>query len=90
MFQYLDDLIVPIPTFEQHVDILSKLLDRLKRCNFVWSMEKCQFCLPRLKYLGFVIDNDELHLNSNKISAILNIPVPRNLIEVPRYLGMAS
>lgn len=90
VFQYLDDLIVVIPTFEQHLEILSMIFDRLKRCNLVLSKEKCQFCLPRLKYLGFVIDASGLHVDPDKVSAIFNIPTPKNVSDVRKFLGMAS
>lgn len=77
VFQYLSDLIVATPTLQQHMEILL-------------SREKCKLCLPSLKCLGFVIYNNGLHVDPDKVSAILNIPTPKTVSEIRRFLGMAS
>ena len=56
VFVYLDDLIIVTPTFEEHIIILYKVLDRLKAAGFTINCEKCEFCSPSFKYLGFVVD----------------------------------
>lgn len=90
VFQYLDDLIIVTPTFEKHLEILQKVFNRLRSAKLVLSKEKCKFCLPRLRYLGFMIDNTGLHVDPEKVAAILNIPSPTSVTEVRRFLGMAS
>lgn len=51
---------------------------------------KCTFCRSELKYLGYVVDESGLHVDPEKVSAILNIRPPKNISEVRRILGITS
>ena len=43
-----------------------------------------------MRYLGFLVNESGLQIDPDKIEPILNYPVPRNLKEVRRFLGMAG
>lgn len=90
VFVYLDDIIVLSETFEQHLAILEKIFDRLVAAGLTLSREKCQFCRPELHYLGYVVDKRGLRVDPAKVEAILNIPTPKNVSDVRRFLGMCS
>lgn len=90
IFTYLDDIIVATETFEGHLNVLNAVYERLKDANLTINFDKCQFCRPSLRYLGFVVDRDGLHTDPKKIEAIQNYPRPRNTTEVKRFIGLAS
>lgn len=87
---YLDDIIVISPDFETHVRILGHVFDRLIAAGLTVSREKCQFCRPRLKYLGYVVDRYGLRVDPEKVEAILKISIPQSVTEVRSFLGMSS
>ena len=87
---YLDDIVVISPDFDTHLSILTKVLDRLQKAGLTVSREKCQFCMPRLKYLGYIVDGNGLHVDPDKVEAILRIPTPKTVTEIRRFAGMAS
>lgn len=43
-----------------------------------------------LVYLGFVILEEGLKMDIDKVKAIINWPIPRNVFEVRRFHGLAS
>lgn len=90
VFVYLDDIIILSADFETHLVILEKVLERLRQAGFVLSMDKCHFCRPQLKYLGYIIDKKGLHVDPEKVKAILGISTPTNASEVRTFLGMAA
>lgn len=90
VFVYLDDIIIISPDFDTHLNVLGKVLDRLIQAGLTVSQEKCHFCRPSLKYLGYVVDSRGLHVDVSKVEAMLNVPTPRNVKEVRRFVGMAS
>lgn len=90
VFVYLDDVIVISETFGQHLDILGKIFRRISAAGLTLSKEKCQFCRPELRYLGYVVDKQGLRVDPEKVSAILNIPVPKSVPEIRSFLGMCS
>lgn len=90
VFVYLDDIIVSAPTFEKHLEILQIVFERLKAANLTININKCKFCLPSLKYLGFVVDEKGLRTNPEKVTAMLEYPRPQTATEIKRFLGMCS
>lgn len=90
IFVYLDDIIVVSRTFEEHIDLLMRVLDRLRSANLTISLSKCCFFRKQLKYLGYVVDELGLRTDPDKIKAITDFPVPTCSKEVKRFLGTAS
>ena len=43
-----------------------------------------------LVYLGFVILEEGLNMDLDKVKAIINWPIPRNVFEVRSFCGLAS
>lgn len=89
-FAYLDDIVICTDDFEKHVDILREVFKRLKQAGLTVNKEKCAFCRPSLKYLGYIVDGNGLHVDPEKVEAILNLPTPKNTKEVRRIVGMTS
>lgn len=87
---YLDDIIIVSKDFEHHMKIPRKILDRLMEAGLTINFDKCHFCLPELKYLGYIINRDGLLVNPEKVSAITEFPRPGNAGAVKRFVGLAS
>lgn len=90
VFVYLDDVIICTPTFDEHVTVLKEVMKRIFSAGLTLNREKCQFCKPELKYLGYVINASGLLVDPEKVEAILKIPTPKSVSEVRRIVGMAS
>lgn len=90
VFVYLDDIVIVTQTFDKHLEVLKEVFDRLTAAGLTVRRDKCHFCLPELKFLGFVVDASGLHCDPDKVAAILNLPTPKNSTEVRRFLGIVS
>lgn len=90
LFVYLDDVILFSTTFDDHILLLREVLDKLKEANLTINLEKCNFFRKSINYLGFVVSEFGLHTDPNKVSAMLNYPLPRTFTEIKRFVGMAS
>ncbi|CAH2210808.1 jg24696, partial [Pararge aegeria aegeria] len=90
VFVFVDDIIVISPTFEEHIALLKRVLNKLKIANLTINFEKSKFFRNKLNYLGYVVDCKGLHADPTKIEAILNYKTPGNRKEVRRFLGTAS
>lgn len=90
IFAYLDDLIIATESFEEHCRLLQHVLDKLKMANLTVNFDKCKFCRPELKYLGFVVDRNGLRTDPEKVNTILNFPKPRTFTDMKRFLGLVS
>ncbi|KAG5886535.1 hypothetical protein JTB14_002032 [Gonioctena quinquepunctata] len=90
VFVYLDDVVVCTQTFEDHLRVLDEVFHRLREANITVSVEKCQFCKPEMRYLGYVVDRNGLHVDPDKVKAMLELPRPTNISEVRRVVGTFS
>lgn len=90
ILKYLDDIIIATPTLEKHFEVLELVFERLKTANLTLNKEKCYFCRPELKFLGFVINRSGIAVDPGKVEAIVNMPEPRTVKEVRRVIGMIT
>lgn len=90
VFIYLDDIIIVTSTFEKHLEVLEELFKRLKEAGLTLNREKCEFCRPELRYLGYCVNSSGLLVDPQKVEAILKIPSPKNVKEVRQIVGLAS
>lgn len=89
-FVYLDDIIIATPSFEKHMEVLEEVLKRLKSANLTINLEKCEFCRPSLKYLGYLLDEQGLRTDPDKVAAMLNFPRPKTVTELKRFIGLVG
>lgn len=89
-FTYLDDIVIATPTFEQHLEWLQRVIDKIDAAGLTINLEKCEFCRSQVKYLGFLVHKDGLKIDPEKMQPIMEYPAPKNLKQLRRLLGMAS
>lgn len=87
---YLDDILIFSRTKEEHLQHVCKVLEKLQWNKLLINLKKCTFLQKELIYLGFVIAENELKMDPEKVAAIVNWPSPKNLFEVRSLHGLAS
>lgn len=90
VFVYLDDVVICTNSFEKHIKVLKEVLRRICQAGLTLNQDKCCFCKPELKYLGYVVNAKGLLVDPEKVEAILRILPPKNVSEVRRIVGLAS
>lgn len=90
VFVYLDDIIIATDDFETHFDILSKLSQRITAAGLTISVSKSRFCMRSLKYLGYIVDENGIKPDPEKVSAIEEYPVPKTVKDVRRLIGLTG
>ena len=89
-FVYMDDILVCSDTFEDHLQHLESVFDRLRRVNLTLKPEKCFFVRREVKYLGHVISQSGISPDPDKTNKVMNIPVPSDVSSLRQFLGLAS
>ena len=85
----IDDLLVHGETQNQHDCRLHAVLKRLEE-SVTLNKSKCLFSVPSVKALGHVISAEGVSPDPDKVKAIVNIPVPKNVAEVRSFMGMVN
>ena len=87
---YLDDLLVYSKTFDDHMEHLERLLQRVTETGLKLKASKCQFLRREVTCLGHTISADGVSCESGKVECVQNWPTPTTTTELCSLLGFAS
>ena len=66
------------------------MLQHLEQAGLRLKREKCSFMLSSVEYLGYKISEKGLQPTDEKIIAIKNAPVPKNVSQLKSFLGLIN
>ena len=55
--------------------------------NVAINQKKCQFCTQSIEILGYIVENKSKRPNPDRLSALLNFPLPEDASSLRRLLG---
>ena len=87
---YLDDVLIVGHNFEEHLNNLKEVLNAIQNAGLKLKPSKCHFGQRSVKFLGFQIADTGLAPDPEKVKAIKEYPVPKDLTELRRFIGMIS
>ncbi|KAH7697125.1 gagpol and env protein precursor [Aphelenchoides avenae] len=90
VFIYLDDILIATKTLEEHLQVLEKVLTKLREYNLRLKPKKCAFLKTETAFLGHVISAEGLKTDAEKIEKLLAFPVPMNPTDMRSFLGLAN
>ena len=77
-------------TESEHIEQVLKVLRRLKERGLQLDIDKCEFSVPEVKYLGMYVGVNGVRMDPEKVSAILDWQTPKSVKEVQYFLGFAN
>jgi hypothetical protein len=83
---YVDDMIAKSKEGENHVQILKKLFERLRKYKLRLNPAKCSFGVKSGKLLGFMVSDKGIEMDPDKVKAIQSMPAPMNKKDVKGFL----
>jgi hypothetical protein len=86
---FIDHLIVFSNTAEEHAQRLEEVLCRLDEANLQLDHGKCVIAQPELCYLGYVLSENSVSASPDKVTAVRQYPVPKNIKDVRAFFGLA-
>ena len=86
---YLDDILIHSETLREHVKHLETVFKRFKHYNVSINWNKSKFNIPKVKYLGCVIDENGIHPSTEIINRF-KFKVPTTKKELQRILGFIN
>ena len=87
---YLDDILVIGKTFDEHLNNLGLVFNRLRKAGLKLKPSKCFICRKQVTYLGHVVSPDGIATDPAKTEKVVNWPIPTCQREVQQFLGLVS
>jgi hypothetical protein len=87
---YLDDIVIFDSDEGKHESHVRQVLEILRENKLYCKLEKCQFSVKQISYLGYIISHKGVKMDPVKVAAVINWPIPRNVKELRMFLGFSN
>nr|GEZ31260.1 putative reverse transcriptase domain-containing protein [Tanacetum cinerariifolium] len=75
---------------QEHGEHFKLILELLKKEKLYAKFSKCEFWIPRVQFLGHVIDSRGIHVDPAKIESGKDWASPKTPTEICQFLGLAG
>ncbi|GJR30478.1 putative reverse transcriptase domain-containing protein [Tanacetum coccineum] len=87
---FIDDILIYSKNKQEHEEHLKLILELLKKEELYAKFSKCEFWIPKVQFLGHVIDSKGIHVDPAKIESIKDWASPKSPTEIHQFLGLAG
>ncbi|GJX30223.1 putative reverse transcriptase domain-containing protein [Tanacetum coccineum] len=87
---FIDDILIYSKDKKEHEEHLKAILELLKKEELYAKFSKCEFWIPKVQFLGHVIDCQGIHVDPAKIESIKDWASPKTPTEIRQFLGLAG
>ncbi|GJY30562.1 putative reverse transcriptase domain-containing protein [Tanacetum coccineum] len=79
---FIDDILIYSKNKQEHEEHLKLILELLKKEELYAKFSKCEFWIPKVQFLGHVIDSEGIHVDPAKIESIKDWTSPKSPTEI--------
>ncbi|GKA52877.1 putative reverse transcriptase domain-containing protein [Tanacetum coccineum] len=87
---FIDDILIYSNNKQEHEEHLKLILELLKKEELYAKFSKYEFWIPKVQFLGHVIDSEGIHVDPAKIESIKDWASPKSPTEIRQFLGLAG
>ncbi|GJW90925.1 putative reverse transcriptase domain-containing protein [Tanacetum coccineum] len=87
---FIDDILIYSKDKKEHEEHLKAIMELLKKEKLYAKFSKCEFWIPKVQFLGHVIDSRGIHVDPAKIESIKDWASPKTPTEIRQFLGLAG
>lgn len=86
----MDDILIYATDKTELNKTTEAVIKRIKDAGLTLNKEKCEFGVPKIKFLGHLLSERGVDLDMEKVEAINKLRIPENKTELQRLLGMVT
>ena len=86
----LDNILIYSRSEEDHIALTKTVLESLQEHQLALSQEKCEWHMSKLNFLGYIITEDGIEMDQEKIRTGLEWKEPATVKQVQFFLGIAN
>ncbi|GJW58318.1 putative reverse transcriptase domain-containing protein [Tanacetum coccineum] len=87
---FIDDILIYSKDKKEHEEHLKEILELFKKEDLYAKFSKCEFWIPKVQFLGHMIDRQGIHVDPAKIESIKDWASPKTPTEIRQFLGLAG
>jgi hypothetical protein len=86
---FIDDILILSKNEEEHDEQLRLVLQKLRENQLYAKLNKCEFWLKEVSFLGHIISEGRISIDPSKVKDVLSWNTPQNVLDIRRFLGLA-
>ena len=87
---FINDVLIGTETKESYDEMVEKVLRRLEENDLYMKPEKYAWKVQKVNFLGVVIGEGKIKIEEDKVTGVLNWPVPKTVRDIRKFLGLAN
>lgn len=87
---FFDDILIYSPDLATHLEHLEKVLMTHRKHQLFTKQSKCAFVQRKVEYLGYVISDKKVEIDSAKVQDMLSWPIPKDIKALRGFLGLTG
>ncbi|GJW40757.1 putative reverse transcriptase domain-containing protein [Tanacetum coccineum] len=87
---FIEDILIYSKNKEEHEEHLKLILELLMKEELYAKFFKCELWIPKVQFLGYVIDSQGIHVDPTKIKSIKDWVSPKTPTEICQFLGLTG
>ena len=90
VFIYIDDILVASESWEEHIEHLKLIFERIREAGLKLKISKCKFACKEIPFLGHILTREGIKKDAEKTKAVINCPTPKTRKQLSSLLGFLS
>jgi hypothetical protein len=86
---FIDDIMIFSKNEEEHDEHLRLVLQKLRENQLYAKLNKCEFWLKEVSFLGHIISEGGISVDPSKVKDMLSWNTPQNVSDIRSFLGLA-
>ena len=87
---FIEDILIYSKMSEEHEEHLQKALERLRREKLYAKLNKCEFWLDSVSFLGHTISGEGVAVDPEKVKVVVEWTRPTSVFEIRSFLGLVG
>ncbi|GKB25182.1 putative reverse transcriptase domain-containing protein [Tanacetum coccineum] len=90
MIVFIDDILIYSKNKKEHEEHLKAVLELLKKEKLYAKFSKYEFWIPKVQFLGHMIDSQGIHVDPAKIESIKDWESPKTPTEIHQFICLVG
>ena len=87
---YIDDILIMSASFEEHLQLVGRVLETLRRYSIKIKPSKCHWFQEEVSFLGHLVGAQGLRKAPAYMKAVEDFPMPVTVKELQSFLGLVN
>jgi hypothetical protein len=87
---FIEDILIFSKNEEEHDEHLHMVLQKLRENHLYAKLNKCEFWLKEILFLGHIISEGGIFIDPSKVKDVLSWNTLQNVLDIRSFLGLVE